>query len=312
MRLASTAYFYQSSKLSTVCECTKARSIMRGIGIPLVEHAPERSEPGDLLSTDGNGSILSDGDFDRRVSRRYTCYGYLHDVKRNSSVLAFNGERMDPQLLWYLLGNGVRVFNPSLMRFHSADESSPFGKGGSNAYMYCNGDPINHIDPSGRFRIRRLPGHVFRPKFPKQVNAIMNLQNHHDQRPSPPSYSSAVANAEMPPSYSDSLKLYPGEMIKHLTVQTPNLDKKLERARDHYSGYIAQQKLKKQLYTAAFTNELRSQTRTSYGSDMWKYYEQRIAKARRSISHYDRKISNLGTEFDRIEAAITQLRTVTA
>jgi RHS repeat-associated protein len=50
---------------------------------------------------------------------------------------------------WYLLGNGYRAYNPRLMRFHSPDSWSPFGGGGLNAYMYCVGDPINRVDPTG-------------------------------------------------------------------------------------------------------------------------------------------------------------------
>lgn len=35
------------------------------------------------------------------------------------------------------------------MRFHSPDSWSPFGGGGLNAYMYCMGDPVNRVDPTG-------------------------------------------------------------------------------------------------------------------------------------------------------------------
>jgi hypothetical protein len=36
-----------------------------------------------------------------------------------------------------------------LRRFYSADKLSPFGAGGVNAYAYCQGDPVNNVDPSG-------------------------------------------------------------------------------------------------------------------------------------------------------------------
>ncbi|WP_163020894.1 RHS repeat-associated core domain-containing protein, partial [Pseudomonas viridiflava] len=49
----------------------------------------------------------------------------------------------------YLLGNGYRAFNPSLMRLNSPDNLSPFGDGGLNAYAYCVGDPVNWIDIEG-------------------------------------------------------------------------------------------------------------------------------------------------------------------
>lgn len=50
----------------------------------------------------------------------------------------------------YLLGNGYRAYFPALGRFGAADELSPFGRGGLNAYAYCWADPVNHRDPSGR------------------------------------------------------------------------------------------------------------------------------------------------------------------
>jgi len=38
------------------------------------------------------------------------------------------------------------------MRFYSPDTLSPFEKGGVNAYCYCEGDPINNSDPTGRVK----------------------------------------------------------------------------------------------------------------------------------------------------------------
>ncbi|WP_256365326.1 RHS repeat-associated core domain-containing protein [Pseudomonas sp. PDM25] len=70
-----------------------------------------------------------------------------------SSVLGFNGERIDPVLGGYHLGNGYRLYNPALRRFTSPDNMSPFGAGGINPYAYCEGDPINNTDPTGHFGI---------------------------------------------------------------------------------------------------------------------------------------------------------------
>jgi RHS repeat-associated core domain len=73
-----------------------------------------------------------------------------------SSVVGFNGERIDPVLGGYHLGNGYRLYSPSLRRFTSPDSMSPFGQGGINPYAYCEGDPINNTDPTGHMPLRRV------------------------------------------------------------------------------------------------------------------------------------------------------------
>ncbi|MCY1433952.1 hypothetical protein D9M71_499940 [compost metagenome] len=63
------------------------------------------------------------------------------------------------------------------MRFNSPDSWSPFGKGGVNAYAYCEGDPRNRVDPTG---------HVFESlinslrklfKFASKPQTLTNLTN---------------------------------------------------------------------------------------------------------------------------------------
>jgi RHS repeat-associated protein len=63
---------------------------------------------------------------------------------------------------WYLLGNGYRAYNPRLMRFHSPDSWSPFGRGGLNPYMYCVGDPVNNSDPTGHITLTKAAANVFK------------------------------------------------------------------------------------------------------------------------------------------------------
>lgn len=66
-----------------------------------------------------------------------------------NSITGFNGEPVDPVSGAYLLGHGVRAYDPVLMRFRCPDSLSPFDAGGVNAYAYCAGDPLNRADPSG-------------------------------------------------------------------------------------------------------------------------------------------------------------------
>lgn len=70
--------------------------------------------------------------------------------------IGFNGQLQEPGTAWQLLGNGYRVYNPVLMRFHAPDALSPFKRGGLNSYAYCWSEPINQVDNSGRFPIALL------------------------------------------------------------------------------------------------------------------------------------------------------------
>lgn len=117
------------------------------------QHAAGRTQPQKLIP----GSAL------RHLA--YSSYGYLSIFQ---AVLGFNGGRQDPVTGYYLLGNGRRAFNPSLMRFISPDSMSPFAAGGLNSYAYCLGDPVNREDPSGYFSLFKPISRLFRYFFPKK------------------------------------------------------------------------------------------------------------------------------------------------
>ncbi|MFJ4445430.1 RHS repeat-associated core domain-containing protein [Pseudomonas sp. NPDC089422] len=88
----------------------------------------------------------------------YTSHGYTGSAENNQSILLYNAEMLLGGL--YFLGAGYRAYNPILRRFHSADEYSPFGIGGLNAYAYCLGNPLNWIDPSGKVPVKPRVAHV--------------------------------------------------------------------------------------------------------------------------------------------------------
>lgn len=102
-----------------------------------------------LLGVDAQNSVLLQADEQELRSQSYGPYGQRGSSEGFDSVLAYTGERVDPVTGGYHLGNGYRTYSPALMRFHSPDNLSPFGQGGLNPYVYCDGDPINHRDPGG-------------------------------------------------------------------------------------------------------------------------------------------------------------------
>ncbi|WP_225923482.1 RHS repeat-associated core domain-containing protein [Pseudomonas vlassakiae] len=81
------------------------------------------------------------------LHRSYSPYGAFSPV--GGPWQSFAGAHLDHISGCYLLGNGRRAYNPTLMRLCSSDRLSPFDKGGRNSYAYCAGDPVNRVDPSG-------------------------------------------------------------------------------------------------------------------------------------------------------------------
>ena len=81
----------------------------------------------------------------------YTAYGFS-GISQHSSIVGFAGQWRDAVSGLYPLGNGRRMYSPSICRFTSPDGLSPFGRGGVNTYAYCSGDPVNYVDPSGHSR----------------------------------------------------------------------------------------------------------------------------------------------------------------
>jgi RHS repeat-associated protein len=74
---------------------------------------------------------------------------FILRATNQKTKIGFNGERIDPVISCYHLGQGHRTYNPALRRFHSLDKESPFGEGGVNPYTYCLNDPVNYIDDTG-------------------------------------------------------------------------------------------------------------------------------------------------------------------
>ncbi|MFG0351871.1 RHS repeat-associated core domain-containing protein [Pseudomonas sp. zbq_5] len=139
-------FFFQVDHLA--CEVGDSpRQLLRGNGIALAElDAP--TQAGLILQSDHANTalrIVPEG-----LPQNYTPYGFLHTLPA-SQLVAYSGQRLDQMLHCYPLGNGHRFYSPTLRRFIQSDTQSPFRKGGTNGYSYCQNDPINRNDPTGQF-----------------------------------------------------------------------------------------------------------------------------------------------------------------
>jgi len=140
-------YFYIGKRLALELNGAQARSILYGMECVLSElDRNELSTSTLLLAANRENSVLK-----ANLTRSYSAYGF-DDLTSRESLIGFNGEARDNVVGCDLLGNGRRAYSPVLMRFLSPDIMSPFEEGGLNAYMYCEGDPINYSDPSGMGR----------------------------------------------------------------------------------------------------------------------------------------------------------------
>ncbi|WP_306341680.1 RHS repeat-associated core domain-containing protein, partial [Pseudomonas avellanae] len=158
----SARFFYQKNRLATQIQGQIQHSLLRTDEHLLAQRRTEDNQSDSaLLLTDQQQSVIAA----QGLALAYTPYGHRHPSAGPMNLPGFTGQRVDPVTGHYLLGNGYRAFNPVLMRFNSPDSLSPFGEGGLNAYAYCEGDPVNRVDPSG---------HV--PKFLKRFVPVKRLK----------------------------------------------------------------------------------------------------------------------------------------
>jgi len=157
--ISSTAFrFYQGPLLSLVQIENRFVSLLRNQHQPLALLQDRLVTP---LACDVQDSSYG---MCMGSTHGFTPYGYRPSTLAKSTI-AYTGEWFEPSIDGYLLGNGYRAYNASLMRFYSPDSFSPFGKGLLNAYCYCNEDPINNVDRTGHAPTRNAP----RPSHPSNI-----------------------------------------------------------------------------------------------------------------------------------------------
>ncbi|WP_253277051.1 RHS repeat-associated core domain-containing protein [Pseudomonas fluorescens] len=147
---AESQRFYCKNLLATEIQDFLTYSIFQHEVQPLAQlQGNEKTVKTSLLATDLQRSVINALNLDDHHPISYSPYGHRLSDSGLLSLFGFNGERQDPVTGGYCLGNGYRMFNPTLMRFNSPDSWSPFGNGGINSYAYCIGDPVNQSDPLG-------------------------------------------------------------------------------------------------------------------------------------------------------------------
>lgn len=148
--------FYNSNKLSSIIQGKEHTAIMHGSQLPLVEKVLAGGDAvahTRMLSTDRLDSTIVNSTNAEQHVLTFTPYGYI-DPLQIKSLLGFTGQLRQAVTGCYLLGSR-RAFNPITMRFNSYDDRSPFAEGNINGYAYCECDPVNYTDPSGRGRVWR-------------------------------------------------------------------------------------------------------------------------------------------------------------
>jgi len=141
--------FYKGGKLSVLHTSDAHHTVMSVNNQNLCETNSKTAQTR-LLATDAQDSTVII-ESKKQTSIAYDPYGNDSCPPADPLLSRYTGQNWLPSAIGYLLGNGHRLFNPGLMRFHSADSLSPFGKGGLNTYAYCSNDPVNRSDPSGRY-----------------------------------------------------------------------------------------------------------------------------------------------------------------
>jgi len=178
-----TQRYYCKTRLATEIQNGVHRSILQHDDQLLAQQQRDGAKmTATLLATDQQRSVLHALDANEPNPLVYSPYGHRPRENGLLSLLGFNGERPDPVTGHYHLGNGYRQFNPVLMRFNSPDSWSPFGEGGLNAYAYCAGDPINHVDPNGHSLmgviVKFMPGSSLArsPEIMNNVSELMTMK----------------------------------------------------------------------------------------------------------------------------------------
>ncbi len=143
-----TLLLFEKNRLRLAIRGEIQTHLLHASNLPLGQQQADDTSKTRMFSCTASGSVITDSPQPNDCNPGYSAYGQRFGAL--ASLLGFNGEYLDPDSGWYLLGRGHRAYNPELMRFQGPDTLSPFGNGGINCYAYCQGNPITFSDPTGR------------------------------------------------------------------------------------------------------------------------------------------------------------------
>ncbi|MGV2979358.1 RHS repeat-associated core domain-containing protein [Camelimonas sp. ID_303_24] len=150
-------FFYAGDALAAVVDAAngdiddgEATSWLHAAGGPAIEEGPQGTA---ILAADPAGTVIGWATAGTRNFNTiaYEPYGATPaNIPENAPMAGYNGHYRDAATGLQHLGNGYRPYKPDIGRFLTPDAESPFGKGGANPFAYCDNDPVNFNDPSGR------------------------------------------------------------------------------------------------------------------------------------------------------------------
>lgn len=140
---------YQGFQLNHEVRAGQATHLLYAGDQPVGQQVADDVDQARLLLTTAIGSVIGEIRAEAATAAAYSAHGDTAHVL--ACLLGYNGEQREATG-GYLLGRGYRVYSPRLMRFNSPDSMSPFGEGGINPYVYCQGNPVMFRDPTGHYR----------------------------------------------------------------------------------------------------------------------------------------------------------------
>ncbi|MBE3902294.1 RHS repeat-associated core domain-containing protein, partial [Vibrio parahaemolyticus] len=153
LRVGERNFRYLGQRVHSIEENGTAARFVRHGGVITASVGAET----ELYATDRQGSVVATSRNTKTDLHMYTPGGGNYG---NDSLFGYNGELKDTVSGGYMLGQGVRLYQPSLGCFTSQDPLSALSGGDMNPYRYCHGDPMNYADPSGMMGVGAVLGNV--------------------------------------------------------------------------------------------------------------------------------------------------------